>query len=258
MLYDVNGSVVAAGGSGDVNPLEGKKICLIGDSNTQYSGTAFKEYFENTYGCLFTPLGYAGATWENGDGVTHEYSAVARVNALISGADEDTKLCTDYDIVLIMMGTNCTAAGTVTDTSETLTTMCGAARYCLEKLLYYYRKSKIGVILPPQRADGNADQESRNMLLKSICDEFSVTTCDLYHSGQIVPNASTPDGDNYYLNDGLHFGANGIIQFERTVGGWLASGMPGTASGTSLGLTGAAVGQIAKISAVDEDGKPTA
>lgn len=223
-LYDYQGNVIATGGGGS-SPLEGKKICLIGDSNTQYSGAAFKQEFESRYGCTFTPLGYAGATWENGDGVTHTYSAVGRVNSLIANANPDTKLCTDYDMVLIMMGTNCTAEGTVSDSAATQTTMCGAIRYCLQKLLYYYRKSKIGVILPPQRADGNASQQSRNSLIKTLCDEYGVATFDFYHNGQVVPNSLTPDGNSYYLQDGLHFGANGNIQFEEAVGKWMAYGL---------------------------------
>lgn len=220
-LYDSQGNVIATGGSG-ASPIAGKKICLIGDSNTQYSGNGFKTFFEETYGCTFVPLGYAGATWENGEGATHDYSAIARVNRLIAGADVSAKLCTDYDMVLIMMGTNCTNVGTVEDTAETLTTMCGAVRYCLEKLLYYYRKSKIGVILPPQRNLDNEYQIQRNDLIQKICEEYAVATLDLQRRGQIVGDSKLSDGSSFYLGDGLHFGANGVIQFEETVGKWIA------------------------------------
>lgn len=221
-LYDVNGSIIAAGGTGGTNPLEGKKICLIGDSNTQYSGNSFKNYFENTYGCHFTPLGYAGATWENAAGVTHEFSAIARVDALIAKADATTKVCSEYDMVLIMMGTNCVTAGTVEDTSDNKATMCGAVRYCLEKLLYYYRKGKVGVILPPQRNLDNEYQMTRNDLIRKICDEYAVAILDLARSGQIVGDSKLKDGASYYLDDGLHFGANGVAQFKETVGKWMA------------------------------------
>ena len=218
-LYDVNGNVIATGGTGGgVSPLVGKRICLIGDSNTQYSGAEFKAAFEEAYGCTFVPLGYAGATWEGDSG----NSAVGRVNTLIAGADASTKLCTDYDMVLIMMGTNCTTVGTAADTSATTTTMCGAVRYCLEKLLYYYRKSKVGVILPPQRNDGNNGQLERNDLIRQICEEYAVATLDLNRAGQIVGDSKLKDGSSYYLADGLHFGANGTIQFKETVGKWMA------------------------------------
>lgn len=220
-LYDYQGNVITVGGSGE-SPLAGKKICLIGDSNTQYSGSELKTYFESTYGCTFTPLGYAGATWETTAGVdASDNNAVGRVNALIANAAEDTSLCSDYDMVLIMMGTNCSSVGTVDDTSADVSTMCGAVRYCLEKLLYYYRKSKIGVILPPQRNDGNDAQLARNDLLQKICEEYAVATLDLNRRGQIVGDAKL-GVSSYYLQDGLHFGANGTIAFVQTVGKWMA------------------------------------
>lgn len=215
-LYDYQGNIIATSGSGG-SPIEGKRVCLIGDSNTQYSGAEFKTFFEETYGCTFVPLGYAGATWE-GDSA---YSAVGRVNTLIAGASADTSLCSDYDMILIMMGTNCSTVGTVDDTSANVTTMCGAVRYCLEKLLYYYRKSKIGVILPPQRNDGNDGQLERNDLIQQICDEYAVATLDLNRRGQIVGDSKL-GASSYYLQDGLHFGANGTIAFKQTVGKWIA------------------------------------
>lgn len=218
-LYDIHGNVVATGGTsgGGVSPIAGKRICLIGDSNTQYSGAEFKTAFEATYGCTFVPLGYAGATWEGDSG----NSAVGRVNTLIAGADSSTKLCTDYDQILIMMGTNCTTVGEINDHATNTSTMCGAVRYCLEKLLYYYRKSKIGVILPPQRNDGNDGQLNRNNLIQQICEEYAVATLDLNRTGQIVGDSKLGES-SYYLADGLHFGANGTIQFEETVGKWMA------------------------------------
>lgn len=220
-LYDSKGNVISAGGGGG-SPIEGKRICLIGDSNTQYSGAEIKAYLEETYGCSFTPLGYAGATWETTNGVNAtDNSAVGRVNRLIANADDTTKICTDYDMVLIMMGTNCYALGEVTDTSADVTTLCGAMRYCLEKLVYYYRKSKIGVILPPQRNDGNNHQLSRNDMIKQIAEEYSVATIDMNRRGQIVGDSKL-GASSYYLGDGLHFGANGVIQFETTIGKWMA------------------------------------
>lgn len=220
-LYDYQGNVIATGGSGE-SPLAGKKICLIGDSNTQYSGAEFKTYFKETYGCTFVPLGYAGATWETTAGTSAtDNNAVGRVNSLIANAAADTSLCSDYDMVLIMMGTNCSTVGTVDDTSADVSTMCGAVRYCLEKLLYYYRKSKIGVILPPQRNDGNDSQLSRNDLIQQIAEEYAVATLDLNRRGQIVGDSKL-GVSSYYLQDGLHFGANGTIAFKHTVGKWIA------------------------------------
>ena len=226
-IYDYQGNVIAVGGGG--SPLAGKKICLIGDSNTQYNANAFKTYFEETSGCSFTPNGTAGATWEIRDGYA---SAVEKVDAMIANADESTNLCTDYDFILIMMGTNCSAIGDVEDTSATTTTMCGAIRYCLEKLLYYYRKSKIGVILPIQRGEDNEYQIERNNPIQQICEEYSVPTLDLNRRGQIVGDSKL-GATSHYLSDGVHLGANGVIQFQETVGKWVAYGMQGGSTGGS-------------------------
>ena len=207
------------------NPLFGKKAIQIGDSNTQYMGDELVNTLAEKKGITLNNFGTAGATWEVASGedntTTANTSAVGKVNQLIANANSSTKLCTDYDMIIIMMGTNCNTEGELTDTSSDVTTMCGAIRYCLEKLCYYYRKSAIGVILPPQRADGDSWQEPRNEKIKSICGEYGVPTLDLYHCGRIIPDSKTPDGNNYYLNDGLHFGDNGKPHFYRIVGAWL-------------------------------------
>ena len=221
-LYDYMGNIITEGGSGGgLNPLAGKRICLIGDSNTQYSGAGFKTYFEETYGCTFTPLGYAGATWETANGVdATDYSAVGRVNALIADADEGN-ICNDYDMVLIMMGTNLSNLGTLGDTSDDVSTMCGAVRYCLEKLLYYYRHKKVGVILPIQRNDGNNSQLERNDMIQQICAEYAVPTLDMNRRGQIVGDSKL-GVKSFYMDDGLHLAGNGQTQFKHTVGKWMA------------------------------------
>lgn len=204
-----------------VRPLYGKKWLQIGDSNTQYMGDDLGNAVIQQRGLgSFTNLGTAGATWEiNSSG--DAYSAVKKVDSLIANADATTHLCTDYDIVTIMMGTNCNSEGNITDTSSQTDTMCGAVRYCLEKLSYYYRTSAIGVILPPQRAENNSNQKQKNDKIKAICNEFSIPTLDLYNEGRIVPNSMIPDGTPYLLGDGLHLGANGKMHYYRIVGAWL-------------------------------------
>lgn len=204
-----------------IRPLYGKKWVQIGDSNTQYMGDALGEAIIKQRGLgSYTCMGTAGATWEiNSSG--DAYSAVKKIDSLIANADATTHLCTDYDIVTIMMGTNCNTEGSITDTSSQTDTMCGAVRYCLEKLSYYYRTSAIGVILPPQRAESNSNQKQKNDKIKAICNEFSIPTLDLYNEGRIVPDSMIPDGTTYLLGDGLHLGANGQKHYYRIVGAWL-------------------------------------
>ena len=221
-LYDANGNVIAVGGSGG-SPIAGKRIALIGDSNTQYSGDTFKAYMEETFGCTFVPLGYAGATWETTAGVdATDNNAVGRVNQIIANADS-SGLITEYDKIVIMMGTNCNTVGTVTDTSADVSTMCGAVRYCLEKLCYYGRKISLGIILPIRRSDETTHVlPERFQYIKQIAEEFSVPVLNLYNAGRIIPDSMTPDGSNYYLTDSVHLGANGNVQVERIMGKWIA------------------------------------
>jgi hypothetical protein len=227
-LYDVNGTVIATGGSGG-SPIEGKRIALIGDSNTQYNASSFKEYMEETYGCAFTPLGTAGATWETTNGVdTTDSSAVGKVNTIIADIDADN-LLTKYDMIIFMMGTNMSNLGAVTDTSADVSTLCGAMRYCMEKMCYYGRRIPIGVIIP-FTADYNFNANSRkgNVLpdkfqyIKQIAEEFGVPTLDLYNSGRIIPGGQTPDGQTYYLSDSVQLGGNGVMQVNRIMGKWIA------------------------------------
>lgn len=210
-LYDGNGNVLSTN-SGSL--ATNAKVCAIGDSNTQYMGTNLENYVKQYTGIAsLRNFGTAGATWEVRDGedatTTANSSGVGKVNQLIASADPNTSKCTDYDIITIMLGTNCNASGGASDTSENVHTMCGAMRYCLKKLLYYYRGARIGGIIPPQRAEINAEQEERNKLIRAIYEEYSIPYLDLYREGQIVPDSSLPDGNGYYLSDGTHLGGNG-------------------------------------------------
>ena len=210
-LYDGNGNVLSTN-SGSL--ATNAKVCAIGDSNTQYMGTNLENYVKQYTGIAsLRNFGTAGATWEVRDGedatTTANSSGVGKVNQLIASADPNTKKCDDYDIITIMLGTNCNGRGSLSDTSNNVDTMCGAMRYCLEKLLYYYRGARIGGIIPPQRAEINAEQEERNELIRAIYEEYSIPYLDLYREGQIVPDSSLPDGNGYYLSDGTHLGGNG-------------------------------------------------
>lgn len=222
-IYDINGNLIATGGSGGASPIAGKRIAMIGDSNTQYSGAEIKSYMEETYGCTFVPLGFAGATWETSNGVNaSDNNAVGRVNTIIANADS-SKLITEYDTIIIMMGTNCSSEGELTDTSADVSTMCGAMRYCMEKLCYYGRKISLGVIIPI-RSDGTKGGEMPNKFEKiaEIARQFNVPTLDLWNEGRVIDNSMTPDGASYYLTDSVHLGANGTANLCHIMGKWIA------------------------------------
>lgn len=231
-IYDINGTVLSSGSSGG-SPIDGKRIAIIGDSNMQYSGDTIKAYLEETYGCSVTILAKAGYAWEYtgsetiGENVpTTDASAVGRVNSIIANVDSN-KLITEYDYVIFMMGTNLYTLGELTDTSDSISTMCGAMRYCMEKMCYYGRQIKLGVIIPLRN-----DLESYNLsasemptkfeYIKEIARQYAVPTLNIWDEGRIIPNAYTPDGTSYYLGDSVHLGGNGTMQFKHILGKWIA------------------------------------
>lgn len=230
-VYDVNGNPLASDGG---SPLAGKKILMIGDSNIQYSGDGIKSYIEETYGCRFSYLAKAGIGWEYNawDGETAprditEPCGVGYVNTILNDLGDATYIA-NYDIIVIMLGTNCWNMGTPSDLSSNIGTMCGAMRYCMEKLCYYGRKIKLGVIIP-LRNDDNYNPSASLMPLpqkfqyvKEIARQFAVPTLDIWDEGRIIPEAFTPDGTSYYLGDAVHMGGNGSDQFKIKLGEWLA------------------------------------
>ena len=185
-----------------------KAMVMIGDSLTNWAGGTdysggFLTIVHDKANVNTKNEGLAGAWWQLMDGETIDdvgTNGVGRVNAIIA---DNRK----YDVYCFMLGTN---AGSATDTGETsadATTMCGAIRYCMEKLKAYDPTGKILVCLPPQRAEGNENQEKVNDVIKTIVESYGVKTLDIYHHSGIVPNTKIADVN--YLSDGLHLGENG-------------------------------------------------
>lgn len=223
-IYDINGNVIPSGGSCG-SPIKGKRVHFIGDSNLQYISDELKTYLEETYGCTVTNSAYAGATWETTGGASvTDSSGVGQVNKAVAKVDS-SNLLTDYDCIVIMLGTNCGTEGDLTDTSADVTTMCGAMKYCMEKLCYYGRQIPIGVIIPI-RTDSSysapVELPSKFQKIEEIAKLYNVPTLNLYTDGRIIPNGMTPDGNGYYLTDSVHMGANGKLLFKQMVGKWIA------------------------------------
>ena len=223
-IYDYQGNVVATGGAGG-SPIEGKRVHFIGDSNLQYIKDELKTSLEETYGCTVTNSAYAGATWETSGGVSAtDSSGVGQVNQVIAKADS-SKLLPDYDCIVVMLGTNCGTEGALTDTSADVSTMCGAMKYCMEKLCYYGRQIPIGVIIPI-RTDSSysapVELPGKFQKIEEIAKLYNVPTLNLYTAGRVIPNGMTPDGNGYYLTDSVHMGANGKVLFKHMVGKWIA------------------------------------
>jgi len=186
------GSIITVGGDG-INNLSGKKICALGDSNTQYMGDTLNNRIVELTGCASVRNeGHAGCAWgeaTNDPTISTGGSCVSMVNKLcnpyISKGYSD-----EYDIVTIMYGTNADAGGIGTSSSTDVTTTWGAMKYCLDKLLYYYRYGKIGVLLPIQRAAGVMTETVA--AIKECCELYSVPYYDMSGQGQIPSDTKMP------------------------------------------------------------------
>ena len=205
------GSTSEGGGSGTAvyKPLLNKTFLMIGDSLTNWGGggdtaNGFLKIVHDKTGVTTVNQGLAGATWEEADGQTQP--GVKRVDTYVSGSVR-------YDCIGFLLGTNVSNVGTVSDTSETKTTMCGAIKYCLEKLISLSPTTPIIVFLPPQRAEGNEGQKTRNDLIRQICEMYAVPTFDLYARSQVIPN--TVVANNGTLSDGLHLSEKGQENIGR-------------------------------------------
>lgn len=195
-----------------------KTMVCIGDSLTNWGGgndssSGFLKVVHDKTGVMTDNRGKAGAWWQiqNNDESLTGTSAVNRVDYIVHNNEK-------FDLYCFIMGSN---AGSSTDTGETSsnkTTMCGAIRYCMEKLKAHDPTAQILVCLPPQRAEGNDGQLLVNEVIKKIVeDEYSVRTLDLYRHSGVVPNTTIADIN--YLSDGLHLGSNG----QTAIGNVLAS-----------------------------------
>lgn len=220
-LYYKGNIISVSGGSA----LSGLKVCALGDSNTQYMGDNLNNRVVELTGCASVKNeGHAGCTWgesTNDNTITANGNCVSMVNKLCN--PYITKGYSDeYDIITIMYGTNADAGGLGTSASTDVTTTWGAMKYCFDKLLYYYRYGKIGVLLPPQRAGGVMTETVET--IKECCDLYSVPWYDISGQGQIPSDTKMPyaiaeqnlPNSGYgqiYFADNVHMGNTGREQF---------------------------------------------
>ena len=216
------GELVLIEGSG---PVAGKKICALGDSNTQYFGTDLNDRMIELTGChSVLNKGFAGASWgppTNDDTTTEGSSCVAMVNKLcnpyIAKGYSD-----EFDIITIMYGSNNDYTGIGTSSDTDVTTTWGAMKYCFDKLLYYYRYGKIGVLLPPQRGGGILTDMVA--AVKECCETYSIPYYDICGQGQIpsdlrMPRSIAEQGlpnqgyGKIYFGDNVHFSSIGKEQY---------------------------------------------
>ena len=152
--------------------------------------------------------------------------------AILKGIDFDK-----VDIIVIHYGTNDFGAGggTVIDNAadhDDYTTLCGALRYSLEKLLGAYPNLRIYISLPVYRywTESGTNTYSDDYVryghtlpefveaLRGVAAEYKLPVIDGYYGlGINKINAST------YLSDGTHHNQAGRERFGRFIGGCLVS-----------------------------------
>lgn len=231
-LYYKGEPITVDGGN---RPLSGLKICALGDSNTQYMADNLAQRVIELTGCAsLRNAGSAGCKWgytSDTPSTTDGGHCISMVNKLcnpyISQGYSD-----EYDIVTMMYGTNGDVGGLGTRDSTDVTTTWGAMRYCFDKLLYYFRYGKIGVLLPPQRAGGIMTDSV--IAIRECCELYSVPYYDMSGQGQIPADPRMRrsiaeqglDRDGYgqiYFGDNVHFSNVGREQFYHKYARFLES-----------------------------------
>ena len=200
-----------------INPIYGKHIWMVGDSNTQYNLSGIQSLFEDEYGCTFTSYATAGYPWgtENGENTT-DNSAVGQLNQICAQAENVKSEIFDEDkhIFLFMMGTNATSGGSGSaSTVDDVSTCYGAMNYCFNKISRYARAGNaVGVIIP---LEINATDKENQI---ALCKKYAIPYIDLMTEARIYQD----NGKNYITDGGNHMAGNGMMHWKRIIGKWVA------------------------------------
>ena len=246
-----------------IKPLSGKTVVCFGDSLFgMYRGdTSTPAYVAEATGATVHNCGFGGCRMASVSGLADGYNnfgmwALAKAIAENNWSSQDSSASSgasyfpehltllksidfnNVDIAVIHYGTNDFGAGSspvsLDDTSnaENYSTLCGALRYSINKLLTAYPILKIYISLPVYRywEDGStityAESYKRNgytlsdyvEALRNVAAEFNLPVIDGYYGlGVNKYNAST------YLADGTHHNTEGRKLFGGYIGASLIS-----------------------------------
>lgn len=210
----------------DVEPsnLYGKRVFMIGDSNSDNWSNGKAKRLEKRYGCTVTGLGKYGAKWATDTDAndTSADNAIGQWNAFVEavGIDGEAYTFPEDVVLLFMMGTN-GGSGTFDADNEDVTTPGGAVNFILKRAKYYGRNIPIGIFLP--WCGGN------NAELKKAAEHYKIPTFDIpamiaddsVSSGLVRPDGTTVS-QNYITDGGNHLAAWGWNAFERVAHPWIA------------------------------------
>lgn len=194
------------------NNLFHKTWNAIGDSNTQYPGgyqswqnsngqRGYVQAIGDKYYMSAKNNGTGGATW--GTATSGSGCAIDKVDKIVSDAVK-------WDIVTFSFGTNAdTSMGTYESTSADKTSLAGAMRYCIETMQANFPLTKLGVILPTRRSDGNLSNDvlkQRCELMTSIAYDYGVPVCDMFNESGTITS---------WYSDGLHICNSGSWSMDK-------------------------------------------
>ena len=199
------------------NPIYGKHVWMIGDSNAQYPMAQFKALFEDEYGCVYSSYAVAGMAWgtTSSDGAsTTDNSAIGQLNRICALAEDTTNelFAENKHIFLFQMGTNASSGGSGSASVTDYSTAYTAMDYCFNKISRYARAGNaVGVIVPIKI---NTTDKAN---LIALAKKYAIPCIDLMTEARIYEDY----GANYILDGGNHLAANGVLQWKRIVGKWV-------------------------------------
>ena len=201
------------------NPIYGKHVWMVGDSNTAYNAEDIASEFTDHYGCEFTSYAMAGYAWGTSDVAngfnTTDNSGIGQVNNICTLAEypEGEYFEKDKHIFLFMMGTNQSSGGNGDATTSDPSTTYSAMDYCFKKIARYARVGNaVGVILPV--CLNNTDKENQI----ALCKKYALPYIDLVTEARIYDDR----GSNYLMDGGNHIARNGVSHLKRMIGKWVA------------------------------------
>ena len=201
------------------NPIYGKHVWIIGDSNTQYNLSAIQSLFEDDYGCEFTSYATAGYAWGTTDTTngfdTTDNSAIGQLNRICSQAEyvDSEYFEEDKHIFLFMMGTNQSSGGYGDANTDDPSTCYSAMNYCFNKISRYARVGNaVGAIIPLEINE----TDKANQI--ALCKKYAIQYIDLMTEVRVYQD----HGNNYITDGGNHMASNGIKHFKRIIGKWVA------------------------------------
>ena len=143
------------------------------------------------------------------------------------------------------------------------TTFSGALEALILKLVTAYPSAKIGYVIPQKMYNGYADFTAQNHIHRlyfdratEICKKWGIPVVDIWNGSMLNPKLSTA---SIYYSDGIqHLTEAGYLAVTPMIEAWMRNMYVSGSVGGGIAVTGATVGQTVKISAVDENGVPTA